>query len=379
MTALFDATLALARELGGLYDGKVSTGSTTTLLVDENLRAKAGSLQYGTVWIRSGDLAGVSLPVSRHAAGKLTIPQQGKSPGIGDLYAVLPPRFPLHWLRQAVNDALLSAGEYTQAYFDASLVTVAEQQEYTLPAGVVDLVMVEIARLTEAPWAFSENLHWRETNAGKLRFLSGWQPALAGYRMQLSYNLNHPDLPKLDIDTDKTLRAAAIGDLNANEQAAAWIDCEGADSCALTYVFDIPKAAGTSPTLDVKIQLSSDGGSSEDEYILPQITEAGIYEMSFKTSYQHRRYYATVGGTSPDFGEVIIAPREAPILCPGINLQRLKWEAAVNVYRDHLQTLRSTGADDPATDFMAEARGKSRVEKPHDLKCISRAPILGGY
>jgi len=202
---------------------------------------------------------------------------------------------------------------------------------------------------------------------------------LAGYRIQLSYNTKHPQLPQQDIDTDKTLRALSEGDLTASEQEADWIDCVGADQCALTYVFVIPKAEGTDPTLDLKVQLSDDGVSSDDEYVIPQITQAGTYEMSFKTSYQYRRYYATVGGTDPDFGEVIIAPRVPPLIMPGINLDRLKWEAAIHAYRFHLQVLRSTGADDPSTDFVAEARGNARAAEPHDVKRISRAPILPGY
>jgi len=379
MTTLADATLALAGELGGLFDGQAGAGCTTTTLDDENLRVKAGSLQYGSLWFKTGNLVGVSLPISLHSAGKLTFPQQGKAPTLGDLYSVLPPRFPLHLLRRSVNQALQDIPKFTKFYNDASFVTVAEQQEYTLPTGISDLVMVEVARWTAAPWAWEESLHWRETAGGKLRFIYGWQPMLAGYRIQLSYNIKHPRLPQQDIDTDKILRAASEGDLTVSEQDADWVDCGGADLCALTYVFVIPKAEGTTPTLDVKVQLSSDGVASEDEYILPQIIQAGMYEMSFETSYQYRRYYATVGGTDPDFGEVIIAPRVPPLILPGINLDRLKWEAAVHAYRFNLQVLRSTGADDPSTDFMAEARGNARAAAPHDLKRISRAPILAGY
>jgi len=379
MTALFDATLALAGELGGLYDGQVGEGCTTALLVDGDLRAKASSLQYGALWFKTGNLAGVCLPVSLHSVGKLTFPQQGKAPTLGDLYSVLPPQFPLHLLRRSINQALQDIPKFTQSYHDASFVTVAEQQEYTLPTGISDLVMVEVATLTAAPWGWVESLHCRETARGKLSFIYGWQPMLSGYRIQLSYNIKHPWLPQQDIDTDKTLRAASEGDLNANEQDADWIDCAGADPCALTYVFIIPKAEGTTPTLDVKVQLSSDGVNSEDEYVLTQITQAGMYEMSFKTSYQYRRYYATVGGADPDFGKVIIAPRIPDLILPGINLERLKWEAAVHAYRFYLQAVKSTGADDPTTDFMAEARGNARAVAPHDVKRISKAPILAGY
>lgn len=379
MTALFDATLALAGELGGLYDGQAGEDCSTTVLADGDLRAKASSLQYGTLWLKTGNLAGISLPISLHSAGKLTFPQQGKAPTLGDLYSVLPPRFPLHLLKRSVNQALQDILKFTQDYNDASFVTVAEQQEYTLPTGISGLVMVEVARWAADPWFWEESLHWRETAGGKLKFISGWQPVLAGCRIQLSYNTKHPKLPQQDIDTDKTLRAASEGDLTVSEHEADWIDCVGADQCALTYEFVIPKAEGTDPTLDVKVQLSDDGVTSDDEYVLPQITQAGTYEMSFKTSYQHRRYYATVDGTDPDFGEVIIAPRVPPLIMTGINLDRLKWEAAIHAYRFHLQVLRSTGADDPSTDFVAEARGNARAAEPHDVKRISRAPVLPGY
>lgn len=379
MPALFDATLALAGELGGLYDGQISDDCTTTELVDELLKAKSGSLQYGTLWFKTGDLAEVCLPVDLHSAGKLKFPQQGKAPARGDLYSVLPEKFPLHLLTRSIDQALQNVKKFTQDYHDATFITVAGQQEYTLPSGISNVKKVDVARGTAAPWSWEESLHWRETEGGALRFIQGWQPWLAGYRIWLHYNIKHARLPNLTLDTAKTLRDTDLGDLDASEQAAAWVDYEEADPCALTYVVIVPKADGSSPTLDIKIQLSDDGITSDDEYVMKQITEAGTYYMDFKTAYQYRRYYATVAGAGANFGEVVIVPRSPSLINPGINIDRLKWEAAVNAYRDYLKVLGSTDADDPSPEFVKEARMNAKIAEPHDVKRISRAPILAGW
>ena len=109
-------------------------------------------------------------------------------------------------------------------------------------------------------------------------------------------------------DTELLLRK--VGDLTANEQAASWVDFGGPDIQPMTYDVVVPQAAGTSPTLDIIIQTSAtDGGAVLDTFTLPQISALGVYRITIKSPHRWRRYYATVGGTSPDFGLVVIGPQ----------------------------------------------------------------------
>lgn len=106
------------------------------------------------------------------------------------------------------------------------------------------------------------------------------------------------------------LRNSADGDLAASEQAEPFEDFElGGQVHGLVLNVIVPQALGTSPTLDIKIQSSSDGSNAVgEEFTLPQITAAGVYYITIKSRYRYFRHYSTVGGTSPDFGEVLIYP-----------------------------------------------------------------------
>lgn len=375
MTTLNEATLALARVLGDVFSGVADTGGSTTTLEDESLKAKVGSLQDGTLWFLSGDLDGVCTRVEKHSAGKLTFPAQGIKPD-GLRYAVTKPQFPKHLLEQAMGLALGELPEHTLE--DLTLVTVANQEEYTLPTGVFNLVAVEIASSATAPYQYVESLHWRETAGGKLRFISGWQPVIAGFKMRISYNDDHPRLPHDDLDAAKQLRDEDDGDLTADEHAEAWVDYSAADRFPLTYVVTVPKVTGAT-TLDVKIQTSANGVDVKDEFVFPQISEVGRYLMSFRNQYQYRRHYSTVAGGAEDFGEVLIGPLTADLLSVGVRLARLKWEAAVDAYRIYLETVRSTSGDDPTEDLMGEAKMNADTSPGHKMKRIGRAPILAGW
>jgi len=255
---------------------------------------------------------------------------------------------------------------------------VANQEEYTLPTGVDNLVSVEIAAAAAEPYGWVESLHWRETAGGKLRFISGWQPGLAGYKMRLSYNDKHPRLPYDDLDADKQLRDEDDGDLTADEHAEDWVDYSAADRFPLTYAVIVPKVTG-STTLDVKIQTSANGVDVKDEFVFPQISEVGRYLMSFRNQYQYRRHYSSVAGGAEDFGEVLIGPLTADTLSVGVKLARLKWEAAVFAYRILIETVRSTSGDDPTEGLMGEAKMEADTSPRHKMKRIGRAPILAGW
>lgn len=94
------------------------------------------------------------------------------------------------------------------------------------------------------------------------------------------------------------------------------VDFGGPDQQPITYEMDIPTVTGTSPTLVMKIQVSGDNSNWIDFLTFGpgtaapttnNITVAGVYFVTGKTPYRYRRFAATVGGTTPVFGNCLIA------------------------------------------------------------------------
>lgn len=73
-----------------------------------------------------------------------------------------------------------------------------------------------------------------------------------------------------------------------------------------TYMIYVPQATGTSPTLDVSIEESDDGSTWNEKTSMPQITVAGTYYQTVMSSKRYRRAVLTVGGTTPNFGLVMV-------------------------------------------------------------------------
>lgn len=116
-------------------------------------------------------------------------------------------------------------------------------------------------------------------------------------------------------DASYMLRLASVGNLDANEQSDTGVNVGAGPIHGMKVRVYCPQAAGTSPTLDIKIQeASSSGGSFSDVGTVPQISAAGTYEIHIHWTKGWLRQYATVGGTGPNFGAVTIGltPGEIP-------------------------------------------------------------------
>ena len=109
------------------------------------------------------------------------------------------------------------------------------------------------------------------------------------------------------LDANLMLRAAAAGALDGNE-TGSWFDLGATQKGPLSVLIMVPSAGGTTPTLDIEIQESTDGSTLDgDQTQVPQITAAGVYRTA-KVYKRHIRFVATTGGSSPDFGAVEIGP-----------------------------------------------------------------------
>jgi hypothetical protein len=263
MTTLAEATLALAEVLGDVRRGVADSGTTGTL-VDAEITERQGVLAPGTLWVLTGLLTGAVLPITRHAQNTLYFATQTLAVATGNKYAAFgADRFDKVALEFCINLALRDLKKFTQ--WDATLTTVASQEEYSLPAGVANVVSVEIAKAQSTPYNYNEHRGWMEISDSKLRFLHS-TPGLAGYKIRIGYNSTHPFL---DDATD--------------------------------------------------------------------------------------------------------------LLNPGINLERLKWEAAVLAARKYLIRVEHISADDIITQVATDGTARAGMAEPHNIMRLTKQPTLAGW
>jgi hypothetical protein len=187
---MYEAMLDAARLLGFVHEG-VATGGTVSTLKDSSLQDPAETFAGGTLWLLSGDNAGVTLDVLQHGSGgTLTFETQAKAVVAGVVYAVSVHKAPRWLLMQAVNAVLT---EKEVALYNDNLTVVSGQEEYTLPAGVSNVKRVEVATNTAAPYAYKRNMYWDEQN-GSLIFDKNHLPSGAGLKIRIWYIAVHPFL-----------------------------------------------------------------------------------------------------------------------------------------------------------------------------------------
>lgn len=200
MTTLASAALDLARIVTSVREG-VATGGNATTLAD-TARSEPddyfhNGAHHGTIWFLSGNNSGKSAIITNwvQTTGTFTFVTPGAACAAADRYAAVAHDWPRDVLWQAVNAALRTIG--AELDVDVTAVTVADQEEYTLPTGVTDIRKVEIAQETTAPYDYAVNYHWQQVD-GKLRFDTDYAPATAGLKIRITHQ---PAVTELTSDT----------------------------------------------------------------------------------------------------------------------------------------------------------------------------------
>lgn len=177
MPTLANAMFDLARLLTHVHTGIATAAGTTTTLVDTGLNEPDDHFNKGMILFKSGVLAGKFFTVTDYvkATGTITFsPAGSQAPGVGALYDVVGPEYPRGKLINAINQALAEFPVLPME--NSTLVGVADQVDYTLPAGVSSLLQVEVAKSAVLPFGYAVSYHWDELPTGVLRFGNGWQP-----------------------------------------------------------------------------------------------------------------------------------------------------------------------------------------------------------
>ena len=191
-----DAMLALANILTNVV-GSNATGGTTTTLVDTKFPwLDSGGVvppddyyNGGTIFFTSGDNEGGVYTITDwvNATKTFTIGTTlTDTIAAIDYYSVCNNEYPKYILNRAIIVTLDSMKGLPTEYSDATYITVADQINYDLPTNVYNVVKVEIARDTSAPYYYVEHKHWREIG-DDIYFDENSQPNTAGYRIRLTY------------------------------------------------------------------------------------------------------------------------------------------------------------------------------------------------
>jgi hypothetical protein len=125
-----------------------ATGGTTSTLEDTLLTESAGRYTGGTLWVLTGDNAGLCCPVIAHGNGSLMFTAVTDAIAAGDKYALSSPQFPKWLLDQAVDTAL------------EGIDVIASSTE-TIVAGVLTLTL-GIQNVRRVYINGKENFHWDE-------------------------------------------------------------------------------------------------------------------------------------------------------------------------------------------------------------------------
>lgn len=118
----------------------------------------------GTIWMTSGDNDGKSRVISdwNSTTYTFTFPTMTLTCDAGDTYAAADNLYSREAMLQAINEALQELGPFLAT--DATLTTTANTESYDLPAGVRDVLRVEIATSTTSPYQYYTHRWWREYN-----------------------------------------------------------------------------------------------------------------------------------------------------------------------------------------------------------------------
>lgn len=195
MTTLFATMLNLAKLLGPVREGVSTAGGGQTAMIDTLC------LEPNDYW-NDGVLFFIDVPAPATSSKSATITDWALSTGTftfpalgfingtdsGDRYVALAGKYTRTDLIEAVNLALADLGPIPA--IDTTLTTVANQESYTLPAGVAKVTRMEIASSKGAVKGYQTNYHWQEIG-GTLYFDNGKQPSTSGYTIRLTYLTAH--------------------------------------------------------------------------------------------------------------------------------------------------------------------------------------------
>lgn len=204
---LSEAKLEVARLISRVVDSEAVSGNTHTLYdnnfpywIDEHQSVPQDDhYNGGTVFMRTGANSHQARMIYDWSAaasktGQIECEAFSSSITAGDKYSIVEPFYPNWLLERAVNDAYRDLGSLPQ--YNYALSTVANQEEYSLPSGVYNVLRVEAADMTattDSTREWRRNFHWDEIS-GKIRLFAGFRYTNSGRSIRITYQTRATEL-----------------------------------------------------------------------------------------------------------------------------------------------------------------------------------------
>jgi hypothetical protein len=191
---LFDALLDLARRLTTTREG-TATAVNVAYIDDTTKTLGVDEYKAGTLFLKAATPK--TLTITANTANRVSFATQPAAPAAGVGYAIINRDYPLDVLMSAVNASIKDL--HAAIAEDETLDTDRTVDTYTLPAGVSDLLRVDVE--TPIPNAyygpgathFVQHHSWHEVD-GELRFVPGAQPMTDDLAIRLTYRVRPDDL-----------------------------------------------------------------------------------------------------------------------------------------------------------------------------------------
>lgn len=179
---VLEIMLEVARTMGLPFEG-ISTGGSTTSLIDTGLEAIADHYLGGTLWILSGDNVSECVKVKTHDGNTVTFSTMAHAIAADVTYALTSADYPKYLIKQAVLDVL----RFDECLLkNDTLVVIDDTEEYTLPDNVSNVYGVQVAKNSAEPYSYVDNYYWKEYD-GKLIFDLGRYPTVEDRKIRLWY------------------------------------------------------------------------------------------------------------------------------------------------------------------------------------------------
>lgn len=192
------AILEVALRSCEVYSGTATGGGATTL-IDTNQVSTANDFYNGgtMVFLSGTGLIGTTRVITDYDNTTKTFTfATGTAIAAGVKYAAIRANLTRQDLVNAINAALADMGNITQ--HDDTTVVTADTEEYDLPAGVANVVQVQVSASATEPFNWKTYYQWIENN-GQLIFMPDAEPTTEDMLIRIYYNQPHADV-SLDAD-----------------------------------------------------------------------------------------------------------------------------------------------------------------------------------
>lgn len=278
---LFDLTLRVARELGGILEGLATAGDAASLTDDNDLKNVFSDDHFnrGTLWLTYDAAGAGAAPQGEFTRVSDFVGSTGvvsfrdnltAAVGAGDEYALSNRAYRLDTIIRMVNRVLRGIMVPTDDI--STITTAAEQTEYDLPLAVLDpdievWIQGKTSDTNDYKWQRVHDWYVKETGRGVANKLIFRTQPPQPYLLRLVYNIPHAEMHAASdqlmerIDINRVALAAALECLQW-KSAQPGVHQKDLDRRIATMSAEAERAKWAAPLGNVHVKLATWGDTN---------------------------------------------------------------------------------------------------------------------